>query len=375
MATMSRVKKRKSLLEEEDELAQDDSWDFDKVGFSRDNYIPRPSKKRSRAVLEEEEDNVTAPEQLMPDTCPPGEMILGESEGARGVRIDAAQTTQSVDVEGLDPDFLAAMPDDIRQEIINNHRAAGNAQTARTRSRARPDEVSSGALLAREGTPQPKRRARKKKALTNDDTSLPAHETERQPSPAPVASAKKRRGRPRKSEPAPAPTNEENRPVENESVPQPETGDEPEMRDPPSIEDPQMTSQATKTTRKRGRKKKIAEDGPKHMQEDRVQSMRETENASETRQDDMDETWKQNPESPTEEFGEAAEMGRREALRDISNTVDHADPEVERDATPESKSKDSSKPAPSTSQLDKVRFRVGLSKRSRIAPLLKIIRK
>lgn len=321
----------------------------------------------------EEEDEVAAPEESMPDTCPPGDMNLDEPQAARETPIDEAQAAQSLDAEGLDPDFLAAMPEDIRQEIINSHIAARNTQTTRTRSRARPDEASSGTGMAHEQTPQPKKRGRKKKVPANDDIALAADEAEAQPSPAPVASAKRKRGRPKKSGPAPAPAMEEDQPdIINESM----------IGDPPSIEDAEKTSQATKTPRKRGRKKKTAEETPESVQHDTVELTRETNSGFELARD-KDDALKQNPEPPIEDAGEDTANDRREALRDISNTVagektsvtDDVDSEVYGDATPESKSKDISKSASTTSQADKVRFRVGLSKRSRIAPLLKIIRK
>lgn len=381
---MSRANKRKSSPEQEDELVQDDSLDSDKVGFSRENYVPRPSKRRSRAVLEEEEaDEVTAPEQSMPDTCPPGDTNVEELEGVQDFSINEAQATQDFSLRGVDPDFLAALPDDIRQEVINSHKPGGHTQIARTRSRARPEEASSGPPPAHE-EPQPKKRGRKKKLPANDDSIAPeADDAGAKPSPAPLASAKRKRGRPKKTEPTPAAVIQDDRPAQDESgLNPPEIAEEPRKKDSPLIEDAQVTPQATKVARKRGRKKKIVEEAPESVQEDPNESMHETGIAFEAHQD-TDGVLEQDPERPMEKSGDGTEPSGRSALRDISNNVmdkesvtDHADSEMNKDATPVSKYKDKSKSVLTpTSQADKVRYRVGLSKRSRIAPLLKMIRK
>lgn len=380
---MSRATKRKSPTMKKDEPSEDDAWISDNIGFSRGNYVPRPSKKRSRTELKDDDDEVAAQEQSMPDTCPPGHAPSETSEHAQEVTSNEALATQGVDMEGLDPDFLAAMPDDIRQEIINNHKPAGNKQTARTRSRARPTEASSGPLPTHEETPQPKKRGRKKKLPATDDLALVADEPAAQPSPAPLALAKRKRGRPKKSEAAPAPVIEEDQRAEDESGLQAEIAEEARMKELLSIEDTQVTLQATKPTRRRGRKKKTGKENAEVVQEDVNESVCETEDVSGMAQE-IDGTLDQNPEPPTEDASEGRGNGGREALRDISNTVvekppgaDHADSGVDdKDATPASKkSKDSSKPASTPSQLHKVRYRVGLSKKSSITPLLKSIRK
>lgn len=328
---MSRAKKRKKSPGQEDELAQDDGWNSDHIGFSRDNYQPRPSKRRSRAVVEQETD-----EQSMPDTCPPGVEDFEATEPA-----PEAVTAETHAIEGLDPDFLAAMPDDIRQEIINNHISAANTQTARTRSRARPSEASSGSLLPNEEVPQPKKRGRKKKVPSASDevpvAAVADDEVGAQPSPAPVASAKKKRGRPRKSGSDPAP-------AADESEPQ------------PSIEDAPATPQATKATGKRGRKKKMVEEAPPQPVEEDPQEF-------------VDESEKAPEQDSRRDGGDGTENSGREALRDISNTA------AEKTLVDEHKNESKAASTAAGGQADKVRYRVGLSKRSRIAPLLKMIRK
>lgn len=79
----------------------------------------------------------------------------------------------------------------------------------------------------------------------------------------------------------------------------------------------------------------------------------------------------------------AEEEEGREALRDISNTASQSTPAtsklshkgVQQEVTPEPKVKDAPRSASTTGQGGKVAFRVGLSKKSRITPLLKMIRK
>lgn len=384
--SMSRTKKRKNNSEKEDQLAEDDAWNSDNVGYSRENYVPRPSKRRSRALLEDD-DEAPAPEPSMPDTCPPGETGVDEFGHTQEIATtNEAQSLHSDGLEGLDPDFLAAMPDDIRQEIINSHKSAGNTQTARTRSRARPNDASSGPVPTHEETPQPKKRGRKKKVPANDDMApLEADEPAAQPSPAPAASAKKRRGRPKKSsEPAPpAAAIEDDRPAEeDESGQQFVTTEEPRRKDSPPIEEEHVTPQATKTKGKRGRKKKTVEETLKPAHLKIKESTQEVDEVSGMAQDD-NETVDQNSEPSGEDASDGAGSSAREALRDISNMVtdktsiaDHNKSEIDKDDSHVSKSKDIFNKAASTpTQQDKVRFRVGLSKRSRIAPLLKMIRK
>lgn len=376
---MSCPKKRKSPPEIEGELAQDDPWDADEFGLSREQYVPRPSKRRSRAVLEEEDD-AAAPEPSMPDTCPPGDTIVEEPRHGQESTTNEARAAPDVGVEGLDPEFLAALPDDIRQEIIANHKSRGNTQTARTRSRARPEEASTG-LPPAEKEPQPKKRGRKKKLPATDDSiAIEAEGVEAEPSPAPLASTKRKRGRPKKTDPAPAAAViEDDQPAQDESGLNPEIAGEPGTKDPPAIEDAQIAPPATKVARKRGRKKKIANEAPEPVQEDFNEAMRETEAVFETHQDTTGGL-EQNQQGQVEEFDEGTATGGRETLRDISNNAIEKkfqpDAEIDQNTTPVSKSKDNSKSVLTpTSQADKVRYRVGLSKRSRIAPLLKIIRK
>lgn len=360
VGVMSRAKKRKGPPAEEDEPPEEDGWISDNIGFRRENHVPRPSKRRSRAVLEEDEDDeVAAPEQTMPDTCPPG--------------CNEAQATQSVDMGGLDPEFLAAMPDDIRQEIINSHKSAGNTQTTRTRSRARPTEASSGPLPENEDTLQPKKRGRKKKLPATDSRALEADEPAPPPSSAPLTSAKKKRGRPKKTEPAPvpatapAPVIDQDDRAEDESGPQAEIAQEPRVDELPSVEDGQVSPQPTKAPRKRGRKKKIAEEKPEPVQEEVNEPVREAQDVSE----DVDGTLDQNPELPREEEdgSEDKDGGGREALRDISNTVVKT---PGKEGADNKSSKDNSKPGPTPRQMP---FKIGLSRKSRFPPLLKSLKK
>lgn len=350
---VSRAKKRKGPPAEEGEPAEEDGWISDNIGFSRENCVPRPSKRRSRTVLEEDEDDeVAAPEQTMPDTCPPG--------------CNEAQATQSVDVGGLDPEFLAAMPDDIRREIINSHKSAGNTQTTRTRSRARPNEASSGPLPENEDTPQPKKRGRKKKLPATDDSrALEADEPAAPPSSAPLTSAKKKRGRPKKTEPAPVPATAPAPVIDQDD----RAEDESRVDESPSVEDGQATPQPTKAPRKRGRKKKIAEEKPEPVQEEVNEPVHEAEDVSGMAQD-LDGTLDQNPELPREEDGsEDKDSGGREALRDISNTVVKT---PGKEGADNKSSKDSSKPGPTPRQMP---FKIGLSRKSRFPPLLKSLKK
>lgn len=358
----------------------------------------------------------------MPDTCPPGPGALEGMENAEPILISSGQQApqeQNDTIEGVDPSYLAALPEDLRQEVIADQ-LARNSQASRTRGRGRPSQGGN--------TPQPKKRGRKKKEPAYKDESTLAEEADPQRTTAPTpAPGKKKRGRPKKtdtSEPPVAPAADDDISLAYEVEDMSHRTDGPdaaEARSPQDMEDAPAPSRAPS---KRGRKKKVAEKMPAAPEEET--NLRGAEEA-------VDHDY---PEAPTEAkapsrrgrkrkvieeppsanesdgsdehvegsrqelgFTSDAEDGsktsagdRRKALTDISNTAPLQGPAHEADgkkgttpdavvdmqgeATPKAKEKETPRSVSSTTnQQGKVPLRVGLSKRSRIAPLLKIIRK
>lgn len=407
------ARRKGQTTEQHYDVVQEDGWDSDKIGAHRESYKPRPSRRRSRAVLDAGDEGLATPERSMPDTCPPGPGSLEGTEKAEPILISSGQQApqeQSDTIEGIDPGYLAALPEDLRQEVIADQ-LARNSQASRTRARGRPSQGGN--------TPQPKKRGRKKKETACEDASTLAEEADPQGPAAPTpAAGKRKRGRPKKTEksqppPAPAADDDISLAYELEDVP-----NAAEATSPQEMED---AAAPTRAPSKRGRKKKVAEETPAAPEQET--NFRGTEEAVE---DDDQEVTKEakapsrrgrkrkvieepisadeldeHVEGPQQELGVASDAEddsnasarvKRKALTDISNTASLQGPAHEADgkqrttpetvvdmqgeATPKAKEKETPRSVSSTTnQQGKVPLRVGLSKRSRIAPLLKIIRK
>lgn len=334
----------------------------------------------------------------MPDTCPPGPGSPEGAEKEEPILISSGQQApqeQSDAIDGIDPSYLAALPDDLRQEVIADQ-LARNSQASRTRGRGRPSQGGD--------TPQPKKRGRKKKETVNEDASALAEEVGPQGTAAPTpAAGKKKRGRPKKTDiskipPAPAADDDISLAYGAEDVSNAADAADTAEAIPP--QDSEVVPAPSRAPSKRGRKKKVVEEKPAAPEaetsfreeeavdgdnqgvtkEAKIPSRRgrkrkvveEPPSADES--DDHVEGSQQELEvaSDVEEDSKAGTGGKRKALTDISNTASSQGPaheaaENER-TTPRSASS-------TTNQQGKVPLRVGLSKRSRIAPLLKIIRK
>lgn len=409
-------KRKRQKIGRQHEAVQEDTWDSDKIGAHRESYKPRPSRRRSRAVLEAGDEDSAAPERSMPDTCPPGPVSPERPENAEPILVSSGQQApqeQSDVIEGIDPSYLAALPEDLRQEVIADQ-LARNSQASRTRGRGRPIQDGDSPVPLTEENPKAKKRGRKKKETGNEGALTVADEADPQGTAAPTpAAGKKKRGRPRKSEvsqPPQAPAADDDislaYEVENGS-------DAAEATPPPDIEDTPAPSRAPS---KRGRKKKVVEETPAAPEEEtsapeldnhvatneakapskrgrkRKMVVEELPSAGESGRPAEDSQPEQEVASDAEDSSKAEAGVGRKALTDISNAASSHGPAHEmdwkertasetsvnrqRETTPEAKAKETSKSGSSTtSQQGKVPLRVGLSKRSRIAPLLKIIRK
>lgn len=378
-----------------------DSRDSDNIEFPSEHYAPRPSKRRSRIVADKEGEMQRA-EDSMPDTCPPGDTSYKNPADVGSIA--APSEWQEADqvaevIAGADPEVWAALPDEIRQELMAQQQFARTPQASRATRSGRGAEAASKPEPFQEELTQPKKRGRKKKVksieeapIAIDECAAASEEPETLPSPAPTAAAKRKRGRPRKSEAAPPPS----------------MIDEPfKITDAPErlvvgIEEQSAThalpvkspadSEVPKAPAKRGRKKKAVEAPSLDLQ-----GLGEENAHLEEDGDDFDGLMGKRAveplESPVDPPAVSIEIEGRPALQDISNSAsnmllksgsarDHVagdlptdEAEQQQEVTPEPKVKEAAKSASTPGQQGKVPLRVGLSKRSRIAPLLKIIRK
>lgn len=412
-------RKRQKTYQRHDTL-QDDAWDSDKIGAHRENYKPRPSRRRSRAVLDAVDKDLATPERSMPDTCPPGPGSpegMGNLEPALISSGQPAPQDQSGVIEGIDPSYLEALPEDLRQEVIADQ-LARNSQTSRTRGRGRPSQGGENLLSLNEAITLPMKRGRKKKEILADASTLAEEAGPECTTGTTPAVGKKKRGRPKKSgvvqlPPPPAADDDISLAFETDDTPGTENGaDAVAIMPPQDIEDAPAPSRAPS---KRGRKKKLVEETPAIHEEET--SLVDRDNQEATKEvkvpskrgrkknvveeplsaDDLDENVEGSRRlletaSDAEGYSKASPGMKRKALTDISNTASspgaaHENDEkeittsevavnIQGEAMPEFKAKETPRLASSTAnQQGKVPLRVGLSKKSRIAPLLKIIRK
>lgn len=382
--------KRKRDEPELNEPAQNDSWDSDRIGFPPEKYVPRPSRRRYRAVVEGDKD-LDGPDQSMPDTCPPGDGALDCMENTDSILNPPGNHAPQDDmegiagVEGLDPEFLEAMPEDIRREILSNHmqQSSRNSQAPQTRSRGRPRGTLSKPQTVSDETPQPKKRGRKKKEDQIERSPFEVEEADGLSGTAPTATIKRRRGRPRKGEASQPPATTDADDVASvmdtaDLVPSLPGADIDEAM---PVELVQDTVEVPKAPSKRGRKKKATKKSAVILNkpDDMLGGKETPRDTSQT----PELTSEHNADDTVERAGAGDE---REALRDISNnasqntsntrdSTEKQGAEKQQEVTPEPKAKDIPRSASTTSRQGKVPFRVGLSKKSKITPLLKIIRK
>ena len=311
---VSKGKKRTRRVIEEDELCQDDPWDVDGINAPQTSYKPRPTKRRSVAARDfvSVENNEDTIEDTQNDQMPP-------TQSPPKLPASALPDTDPVEPP---PDAAPEAPPEALPEV--------------------PPEAA------------PKKRGRKKKqpvpdvspteAEVHDDSQLnqtcasPDKVATVEPSPE---KPKKRRGRPRKSE---LPKSVE------ESPPEPPIADElPETnlpRDDSTLDESgaAITKQKDSKGKTRKRRNAIEEEEPLDSDESRL-PLKEVDNN--TRSPSKSVSARGSPEKASAELGDKIQ-------------------------TPKAQPRET--PMLGASQ-SKVRYRVGLSKRSRIAPLLKSIRK
>lgn len=374
-----------------------DIGDSDNVDAPSEQYVPRPSTRRSRVLSDKEQEKQRA-EDFMPDTCPPGDASYENPKDVDPMAIasewqEADQVTGAV--AGADPEVWAALPDEIRRELMAQEQSARTLQASRTRRSGRGTEAASNLGPLPEELPQPKKRGRKKKVKSDEEAPVAFEEpaaafekSQSHPSPVPTTAAKRKRGRPRKAEAAPV-----EEPLNLTDAPERLIVDNEDPKDTHSLPAAAPTdSDVVEAPAKRGRKKKAVEAPSPYLQEPGEDTAHLEEDG-----DDSDVITGKRPVEPLEPAVDpptvSIEIEDRPPLQDISSSMsnmllksdsamDHVagklpteEAEQLEEVTPEPKAKEVAKSASTPGQQGKVPLRVGLSKKSRIAPLLKIIRK
>ncbi|KAI1210491.1 uncharacterized protein F4807DRAFT_423594 [Annulohypoxylon truncatum] len=330
----NKKRKRPKDIQDEDELVQDQSWDLNTDNSKQDNHkrqrhnehwVYSPSLNEDDGEIE----LISRPHEELP----PREMECEELPGEDIYKIDEPKPETSA----TEPYIPALAPEPIQLE-------------------AQPKPA-----------PQPKKRGRKKKQPTNEQTNqveLPVQNqaTDQDPNTAAKASedpaepvkAKKGRGRPRKSELAKtkipvAPVASEPEPIVSPKTP----GND--------VESEESTSERTGTTKK-----------PKNKEQAQKQ---EGGNVSIN-----EPTANENGDRDASPLKEISSNTRTQSQKSMSTEAVHAKPATESPASPnippksQEKAHAIPKPTPTASQ-PKVPYRVGLSKRTRIASLLKVIKR
>ncbi|KAI1343918.1 hypothetical protein F5Y15DRAFT_181726 [Xylariaceae sp. FL0016] len=302
---MRRSKKLKSAVKSPDldELGQDDAWDSDNAGAHRENYKPRPSRRRAKAA----------------------EMHEGENSGQN--------------------DFATLRKANLDEDLASSNSGRGAPETLALELQ----------LVETQPTVEPKKRGRKKKQdmieeishdIDHDEMNAPGQKA--LPADTGVTSVsekpKRKRGRPRKSGTAriPESTASETVSTKTTQLPDPENLDtEPQDAFGPEEEDDEPEAATRKKVPKRQR-----------------------DNEPGAERTSMGTT------SPLEEVDANTRSPTKSCALETQSPGPSTKPQKEEPTKPQVK--DTAKPNPSQG---KAGYRVGLSKRSRIAPLLKIIRK
>jgi hypothetical protein len=329
---VSRKRRKSGFQDDEDELGRDDSWDSDAIGYHRETYIPQKSLRRSeRASIEDaKEDLDTRAAEDVREAAEAREME--KAQEARG-----AQEMEETPVAGGAP----VAEEDRISDFVPEYGQTPPHKKTKTKSAASSSKQSSAAASE---APQPKKRGRKKKQPVVEEVFRDEDAGAQETSPAPAV------------------------------IPTPATG----------------TVQAVeKPKRKRGRPRKsddinndsTAEQGGGKIQGTEGEeappiSQRQVSEGSNAKPDDG---WKETtPEIPTD--NENVQQGSKEVtaspkksvspLKDAdSNTL------LTSQSTTSTSEKATSTAKVAPSQPGKMAYRVGLSKRSRIAPLLKSLKK
>lgn len=368
-------KSKKRRSDEEDELAGDDGWDSEDVGFHREVYKPRPSRRRSNGAS----NNVGA--------------VAQEDNSAR-----AAEAAPNDDVtQNLQP------TQDPHQPVTTEEASREIPETPDIVAKATVPAPDSGPVMV-DGKPPPKKRGRKKKQpppppasdelaqgqapsvsgaesgamdpeLTAASAAAVADSYAFGDDGALVEKPKKKRGRPRKSEtPVKAP---EKSPVRTEQNTLPSTAD------PLAVDEEEFAPEAA--ARPSARRSMSEEIPPSEEDDDEndgpVVKKRGRKPAKRPKvSKEPEEATTQGSASPLQEVDRNTKLqsplvAAAEASESESGTAKKSAAEPAATAASSATNKKTTNPSTPSQQPGKVAYRVGLSKKSRVTSLLKIIRK
>lgn len=337
-------KNRKRIEEEADELGHDDSWDTEAIHLPGETYKPRPSRSRSTAASIHEGETA---EQNAADE-PVGLVGTGQYH-------DTADPAEQA--------FVSAVPPPTTLEIPT------------------PKEADAPPAA------QPKKRGRKKKQPVVEviQDELPAEEAETSTVDSlshPVEmeeiieKPKKKRGRPRKSDQAKATATTKEAPVPPPRIEEPEELEAPEVAEPEEDpfdkdDDGEASEQEVRKPRSNKARQKQSKKKRKEASEDDGAGSREPKGVSPPLKEvDVNTASANNSRAEAPSRSASTESAGKK-----SAGVAAAAAPSEKLQTKAPTKETTALPKPVASSQSKVPHRVGLSKRSRIAPLLKIIKK
>ncbi|RYP80815.1 hypothetical protein DL769_002285 [Monosporascus sp. CRB-8-3] len=310
-ASLKKRRRKAKGVEEVDELGHDDSWDSDAVGYHRETYRPRRSRRRSNVASIHEDE--TAQNEAAEDPVD----VVGVDQTERPV--DTVQEDSAAEAQPAAPEISEAVEPELPLKAQPKKRGRKKKQPA-------IEEV-----------PQDEQPAEEEAAAIELDPPIQPAEVEE-----PVEKPKKKRGRPRKSDQAKAA--EVDPPpaaVETQAEPEEQSRDNDDDEAPP--EQVEGESKSKKAAQRRTRKSDPDED---MAPEQEPSALKELDGNASSRSMSSEPASKKSSEG-----GAATENDHQSKAQAAKET-----------------------PKPAASQ-SKVLYRVGLSKKTRIAPLLKSIRK
>lgn len=313
-------KKKSKHIEEVDELGQDESWDSDTIGFHRETYTPCISRRRSNATSIHEDE--TAQHEEVEEPVNVVDMGV-EEEPENPVTETLADPIEDNSASNTATTALEA-PVTTEQETLPT------TQPKKKRGRKKKQPIVEEAIQDEQPTEEP---------TTPAELDPPFQATEvEEVSEKP----KRKRGRPRKSDQAKATEiDAPPEPVEAPEEPAGKTADDDYHGASP--EEDEEKPKSKKTAKKQKKKDNIVEDIPR---EDESPALKEI-----------------GANSITPSRSMSSEPASKKS-KDVPATTENS--------KVKSQAKEPPKPAVSQS---KSLYRVGLSKKSRIAPLLKCIKK
>ncbi|KAK8039809.1 hypothetical protein PG993_008220 [Apiospora rasikravindrae] len=358
--------RRSDADDDDDELAGDDGWDSEDVGFHREVYKPRPSRRRSNGA--NRQDTRAAESATNDDVMqelPPTQDPLQPEETTKPARSEEIQETPDLAAKAPAPD----------PAMVNGK----PPPKKRGRKKKQPQVSAASDELTQAHTPGVS--GAEPGAFDQEPIAAPsgadpyAFEDD-----APVEKPKKKRGRPRKSETPVKVAEPPSLRTENNTLPS--------TADPLPIEDEDFTPAAAKpSARGRSASEEIPpseEDDDNEDDEPVVKKRGRPAKRPKVAEPEVDTPTTHGSASPLREVDRNTKLPSPAVATDEAGESENSSATTKKPAaespaaTAASSAATKKAPAPATpsqQQPGKVAYRVGLSKKSRVQSLLKIIRK